>query len=79
MSDPKPWDGIFVVSDAVPDDTIIIIEVKQHGDHSSFVVHDHVYCLKRHGDPVPLKALRDLSRVAPKDAVMCGRKDCGHG
>lgn len=38
MSDPKPWDGIFVVSEAVPDDTIIIIEVKPHGEPSSFVV-----------------------------------------
>ena len=42
-------------------------------------VNDHVYCLKRHADPVPLKVLRDMARVAPKDAVMCGRTDCGHG
>lgn len=42
-------------------------------------VNDHVYCLKRYADPVPLKVLRDMARVAPKGAVLCGRKDCGHG
>ena len=42
-------------------------------------VNDHVYCLKRYGDGVPLKVLRDMARVAPKGAVMCGMKDCGHG
>lgn len=42
-------------------------------------VTDTVYCLKRHADPVPLKVLRDMARVAPKGSVLCGRKDCGHG
>jgi hypothetical protein len=36
-----------------------------------------LYCLKG-ADTVTLRIFRDMARVAPRDAVLCGRKDCGH-
>ena len=38
MTNPKPWDGIIVVSEVIPADTILLIELKMDGEPSSFVV-----------------------------------------